>query len=278
MDLLGVPDADRDAVLATLPDPDRDPQRWAHLHRHHSELFGSGPVAWPKLDGYFYVHLYLLALPTALARQRRLGIPEDVTRQTFADLGEKMRTYRLTNGVGGFDLQEWLVRHFRGTLYRLGRLQFERSTLDASACGGSAEPHGPADGEPVLDVHVPGDGPMPPALCDASFARAATFFPRYFPRATYRHVTCGSWLLDEQLAAHLPADSNIVRFQRRFSPFGDRPASDDILLFVFNTPLGTADLDRLPQDSTLRRAVVAHLRGGGRWRIGHGWAALDQHN
>ena len=86
--------------------------------------------------------------------------------------------------------------------------------------------------------------------------------------------TCGSWLMDEQLAEYLPSDSNILRFQRRFtidsgwSVQGD----DDVVRFVFGQLPDT--LDELPQRTTLQRAVVQHLRDGRHWYIRQGWLAL----
>ncbi|NGN62572.1 DUF5596 domain-containing protein [Streptomyces sp. A7024] len=281
--LLAVPEADRTAVLTTLPDPIRTPTLWQALLHCHRALFTDARVNWPNAPSslgaagrYFYVHLYVLALPLTLEWQHRYGIPADVTRATLTDLGAKLVTHRRAHGTGGLDRQTWLVRHFRGTLHRLGRLQFERTTLDATACGGKAEESGgPEDGAPVLDVHIPADGPLPPAHCDTSFTTARDFYAHHFPATPYPHATCHSWLLDTQLAAHLPTDANILRFQHRFHLFGDRPVcDDDILEFVFGTPPGTADLTRLPQHSTLQRAIVAQLRSGGHWRLGHGWADL----
>ncbi|MBK3545484.1 acyltransferase domain-containing protein [Streptomyces sp. MBT60] len=290
MDLLAVPAQDREPVAAGLPDPARDPARWEALVRCHQQLYAdpgpdtpstvpdwpTAPAALGSVGRYFYVHLYLLALPHALERQRRLGIPDDIVAATFADLGAKLTTYRLGHGTGGFDRQGWIVRHFRGTLHRLGRLQFERGVLDAGASGGdAAAAGGPAHGDPVLQVHIPGDGPLDPAGCEASFAAAREFQARHFPGAPHRHGTCHSWLLDRQLADHLPAGSNILAFQRRFTAFGARPVGDDdVLEFVFHTPPGTADLDRLPQTTTLHRALVRHLRTGGHWRTAHGWTEL----
>ncbi|MFD4025986.1 acyltransferase domain-containing protein [Streptomyces sp. NPDC058576] len=290
MDLLAVPGPDREEVAAGLPDPGRDPARWEALVRCHQQLYADpGPGApsaapdWPTApaalgsDGrYFYVHLYVLALPQALDRQRRLGIPDDVVAATFADLGAKLTTYRLGHGTGGFDRQRWIVRHFRGALHRLGRLQFERGVLDADASGGdAAAAGGPAHGDPVLQVHIPEDGPLDRAGCDASFAAAGEFQARHFPGGRHRHATCSSWLLDRQLADHLPESSNILAFQRRFATFGARPVGDDdVLEFVFHAPPGTADLDRLPQRTTLHRSLVRHLRSGGHWRTAHGWTDL----
>ncbi|MFD0555163.1 acyltransferase domain-containing protein [Streptomyces rectiviolaceus] len=231
MRLLAVPAEDHGRVLATLPDPARAPARWQALRHCHRALFSqSAPApretAWPDAPAalgeagrYFYVHLYLLALPLALERQRRLGIPDDIVAATFADVGAKMITYRLAHRTGGFDRQRWVMRHFRGTLHRLGRLQFERTTLDTAALGGPPGPDGPADGERVLSVHIPEDGPLTPARCAASLRAARDFFTQHFPDETVQFATCSSWLLDDQLAAYLPPPSNILHFQRRFTRF-----------------------------------------------------------
>ncbi|RFU83686.1 hypothetical protein DY218_26480 [Streptomyces triticagri] len=291
--LLAVPAEDRAPVLATLPDPVRSPALWEALRHCHRTLFAeSGPAprdtVWPDAPArlgaagrYFYVHLYLLALPTALERQRRLGVPETVVAATFADVGAKAATYRLAHGTGGFDRQLWAMRHFRGTLHRLGRLQFERTTRPAAASGGAPRRDGPAPGETVLDVHIPEDGPLTPGACDASLRSARAFHDRHFAAApTARFATCSSWLLDDQIAAYLPPYSNIVRFQRRFTRYADGPgaerpvADDDILQFVFHTPPGTTDLGRLPRHTTLQRAVLHHLDTGAHWYRPTGWTRL----
>lgn len=285
MRLLAIPAEDRGPVLASLPDPVRTPRLWQALRSCHGALFAADEPApqWPAAPAglgaagrYFYVHLYLLALPHALERQYRLGVPSDVVAATFADVGAKLASYRRGHRTGGFDRQAWVTRHFRGTLHRLGRLQFERTRLDAAAAGGAAAPGGPADGEPVLGVHVPGDGPMRPADCADSLRSAREFAARYLPGQRYRYATCSSWLLDDQLVEYLRPEANILHFQRRFTRFGSRPVGDDdVLEFVFGAPPGTADLDRLPQDTTLQRALVRHLRTGRHWHVAHGWTTLD---
>ncbi|MFI5855343.1 acyltransferase domain-containing protein [Streptomyces parvulus] len=207
MTLSAVPPEHRAPVLATLPDADRHPLVLRALLACHRSLFGEpGPpparLAWPHapsgagdLGRYFYLHLFLLALPAALERQRRHGIPGDVVEATFADVGGKMTVRRHGPGTGGFDRQRWVVRHFRGTLHRLGRLQFERARLDTAATGGGPGPDGPAHGDAVLDVHVIGDGPLTPGLCTASFEEARAFYARHFPAYRHRHAVCSSWLL-----------------------------------------------------------------------------------
>lgn len=89
---------------------------------------------WPVLNsalgadaGLFYLLVLLAGLPQTRAVHRERGIPADVVRATMADAllhGDKhCRRYGrfgLAPSVAG----GWLRRHFRGELYRLGRLQF----------------------------------------------------------------------------------------------------------------------------------------------------------
>lgn len=165
--------------------------------------------------------------------------------------------------------------HFRGLLYALGRLQFERSKLGnrtGRAVAAAGLSYGP--GDPVLSVHIPAFyGPITPEACDASFMRAKGFFARHFPETVYAIATCHSWLLDEQLAEYLPEHSNIIRFQQRFRQ-AYRPDDDDeaIIHFVFRRTL--RDLAQLPQRNSMERAVVAHIRSGRHWHGGAGWLAL----
>jgi hypothetical protein len=246
LEFLGVPPEDVPLVLAAPGGPE--------VREYCRELLESTePVAWPDVDGYFYVRVFLAALPAVRARHAEWGVPAAISRATLSDLGNKMAIYRRTYGVGGLDRQSWLTRHFRGTLFRLGRLQFDM--LGA-----------------VLDIHIPEDGPLTPAACDESLRAARPFFARHFGR-TYDRAICRSWLLDDQLAGYLSDDSNIIRFQRRFAPTGQVEDGDhDIVEFVFRRH--PADLSELPQRTALQRAVVQHLRGGGHWHITSGVTPL----
>ncbi|MFE9610561.1 acyltransferase domain-containing protein [Streptomyces sp. NPDC006012] len=226
---------------------------------------------------YFLAYVFLGAVPHVRAYHRDRGIPADVSRHTLADLGRAMAVYRRQHGHGGVQASDWLVRHFRGTLYQLGRLQFERTALgDQAACWITESGHPVSPGDPVLALHVPDfSGPLTPAACDRSLARAREFFARYFAEERHRIAVCHSWLLDPQLRRYLPADSNIVRFQQRFRPTHEdtEPSDADPVRFVFGDP--DLPVDDLPRRTSVERAVVDHLRAGGHWYLGHGWCALN---
>ncbi|MGW2688999.1 acyltransferase domain-containing protein [Streptomyces sp. NPDC001414] len=240
------------------------------------ELAAAAPAA---LDGYLLVHAFVAALPHARDRHRARGVPADVSRHTLADLGRTMALHRGRHGRGGLSAVQaaWLVRHFRGDLFQLGRLQYERARLgERTARAISVAPAGPAGsaapGLPCLNLHIPDHrGPLTPAACDRSLALAREFFPRHFPEERYETATCHSWLLDPQLRRYLRADSNIVRFQDRFRPGREdtEPVDTTVVQFVFGAPdLPVADL---PRRTSVERAVGDHLRSGGHWYLGHGW-------
>lgn len=238
------------------------------------------PLELPRLpeDGgaaarFFYVLVFLAALPYTQAFHRERGIPRDVSRRTLADLGRNIAAYRGQNDIGGVIAPGWLKGHFRGEIYQLGRLQFQRARLGrrtGTAIAEAGMPVGP--GSPSLEVHIPGlFGPITPEACDRSVALAREFFPAHFPEETYRVAVIHSWTLDPQLRDYLPADANLIRFQDRFRRGYPQTEPDDLdaIRFVFTRP--GRPLDEQPRDTTLQRAIADHVRAGGHWHGGNGW-------
>ncbi|MEU3982770.1 acyltransferase domain-containing protein [Streptomyces sp. NPDC026672] len=229
------------------------------------------------LGDHFPVYVFLAALPHTRAYHETRGIPAEISRRTLADLGRNMAVHRRRLGRGGIHAVDWLTRHFRGELYHLGRLQFERAPLGERTASALAARAGldAVPGAPCLNIHIPDfHGPLTPGACDRSVAWAREFFPRHFPEERNTVAVCHSWLLDRQLARHLPADSNIVRFQERFHVAWEdtEPADDMPVRFVFGDP--GAAVGELPRRTSVERAVGDHLRAGGHWYMGHGWFAL----
>lgn len=293
LSLAGVSADDAAAVIATRPDLDRSPAlRWLLSRCSAFILKGIGdagapqvllpqlPAALGTVGRCFPAHLFLAVAPATLEWQRRRGIPEETSWAIFADLGRQMAIYRDVNRVAGVEEPWWLMLHLRGLIYEFGRLQFNLVRL-----GTGSLPPGNWYGEAghlgtgfrpdddALGMHIPETGPLTPASCDESLAAARAFFDRYFPSPTRRVATCESWLLDDQLAAYLPAWSNIIRFQRRFTLTPTWTSADkDIAQFVFQRAEG--DLAGVPQRTALQRAIVTHLHSGRHWRLRCGWLKL----
>lgn len=278
---LRVPDEAIAEIASSAPAPRDEPEAWWLLERLYDGLVEAPglPPPWPApvpasdpLSRYFHLYAFLAAVPHVRALHTDRGISEEVTWDTLGDLGVQVGTFIDRHGRPGFDGAMWVWPHFRGTYFRLGRLQFEATTA-TFASGASANGARFSAGDPVVGVHIPPVGPLTPTSCEEAFERAGTFFARHFPEHPYRAATCTSWLLDEQLADYLPDTSNIVAFQRRFDVVGDRRNGDeDILRFAFGYL--PASLDDLPQRTAVERAVVRHLKDGGHWRIREGWLEL----
>ena len=259
---LGIPAPQVDDALAVLVER---PELTAALDHQVGRLvaaIGTLDVPdWPAgLDAgteRFQLLALLSTVPAIRAWFDAHGVPAEVTRDSLGDLGEKLRNYGIaTTGV------DWLTMVVTGRVFALGRLQFEPDTT---------VPH---TGEPAFGVHIPELGPLDAAGCDASFARASAFFESVLGDTTTRAFVCHSWLMDDQLARYLPAESNILRFQRRFelvdTPETDAPRDNvthgdtAVAKFVFRRPL--AELPAIAPASRLERAVIEHLAAGGHWR------------
>ncbi|MBO0826597.1 MAG: DUF5596 domain-containing protein [Streptosporangiales bacterium] len=277
---LDVPAEDTEEIVAALPDPDKQPELWWLLERTHHMLVADmggfspmdgGPTLPYELGAtarYFYVYVYLSTMPAVRRFHAAHDIPDDVAWATHRDLGEKVAVHRRKYGVGGMDTQFWFTLHQRGVIYRLGRLQFNLARKERNQGGLYLD-------QPLLGTHVPElGGPMTPEACDASFEAARPFFDRHFPEHCARVAVCTSWLLDPQLAEYLPEKSNIVSFMRRWRIIDEvlEPADASMLEFVFRRD--EQPLDELPRDTTLERAVVAHLKAGRHWRTPTGWLTL----
>jgi hypothetical protein len=280
MKRLDVPIQAFDEVIESTPRPETDPEAWWILERLYRELAGEAPVdavLWPTpmwTDAPLGRFLHLYVFLAAVDRVRRLhaarGIPDEISWGSLGDLGLQVDRYRREYGICGFNTAFWMTDHFRGRIFRLGRLQYEFAEIDFDTA--ATDPVG--RGDDILGVHIPALGPLDPHACDRSLHHAAAFFARHFPERPVKYGTCASWLLDEQLKDYLPGTSNIVRFQDRFTHFADwsRPGDEDVVRFVFGQL--PASLDTLPRESTLQRAVLEHLEAGKHWRIRHGWLEL----
>ena len=132
-----------------------------------------------------------------------------------------------------------------------------------------------APDNPILAVHIPGGDALSPVAVTDSFAKARTFFTRYFPAYRPCAFTCDSWLLDPQLGDYLQPDSNILTFQRMFSVV-PLPRANDHQHFerIFHVPI-----DRITdqsRDTLLKRAVFEHVEKGKSWRVAGGFISYDE--
>ena len=245
---------------------------------HHAGQFGVWPGTVYWLRNYICGDLYTLGRLEYMIRPFRGAV------RAFRHRGTRAVVALAADG-SLFDGEGLAVRSEAANTWRAELWQG-----DGRVCGFPVSPHGHAvqreialpleewdqalsPGEAMLEVHIPGGGQMTPASCGASMRQAREFFPRYFPHKTFAGFSCGSWILNPQLAQIYRPDSNMVLWQRELYlypiPSGDRSG----LVFVFGKD--DIDLDTAPRDTSLRRALLDHMAAGGRL-IGGGMFSLDE--
>ena len=178
--------------------------------------------------------------------------------------------YKKKHAEWGYSQAMWSARYFNGELYALGRLQFEIGYYHLPALKGLLAP-----GDPVLFIHIPARGKLDDEACGQSFRSAAEFFPRHFPEHKFKAFVCQSWMLSRQLEQLLPADSNLVRFFRRFRPV-ERPDATDRQMWERVFGRYYEQLSDAPSDTALQRVILRYIGGGGQWQDGAGYILREE--
>ncbi len=212
---------------------------------------------WAGTDGQRNLLSILYMCEGLAQRYQELGIPEEILLDTLGDIGRWLEVWSDIKGEMYLGELCWLQWHFRMKLFKLGRLQFLRgfAKQDIPEAGVS-------QGDPVMEIHIPNEGPLVPEACDASILQALEFFPKFYPEHTFSVFTCHSWLLDDTLKTLLPEGSNILRFQNRFIPVA-RHCGDDLLGFVFGWQTTRGQVKYRPAETGLEKAIKAHIRKNG---------------
>jgi len=236
-----------------------------------------------RLGRYFFFYLFALDAPAARDHLDAVGFPRDVIDRSFAVLARHCATHLRKWGVIGVDAGWWMLPVLRGELVQVGSLQYHRMHLGVGSLSPSPwySPQESAElgvgfrhGDPSIGVHIPQQTDLTPLVLDHSIAEARELLGDAWPVDQRRLATCQTWMLDDRLGEYLAPTSNIVAFQSRFTLLARWQEDDeDVREFVFRRP--NTDLDDLPQNTSLERAVVRVLREGHHWRNRTGWFDFD---
>lgn len=188
------------------------------------------------------------------------GIGEDVFYETMYSMTVCCQVCFERVGIYGIDQQtyrRWQRYVLDGTLFRLGRLEFQLKveSTDIEINGVRA----PA-GTTVLSVHIPRYLPLDEAECERSYAWAREFFREHYGMERCVFV-CHSWLLHPWMQEVLPETSAIVRFQKKFKLLSVEQNVQSAVNWIF-PGYADKDISEYPADTSLRRAAIARIKAG----------------
>lgn len=225
-------------------------------------------------DGFGTLAFVLAASCETRRRYREKGLPDSVFLDTLGCLPRFMREVHAKTGRWGFDRGFWVWRQISGCLFRLGTLEYEycEAHMAIPLPNGKVLPVQ----TPVLYVHIPSDAALDKDSLDETYQSARNFFDLHRKTVCERYGTpqtalCDSWLLAPALTELLPPDSGIRRFASGYSLFASDPNDEEFYNWLYGKK---EPPERLPQDTSLQKAVKKYLMEGK--NVGSGSGILKQ--
>ena len=188
----------------------------------------------------------------------RLGISEEIYYHTMGCFPRFLEEYREIYGTYGFDKTSWTVRMVSCTLFRIGELEYELVRQED---------------RPLISIHIPSDARLERPLLRQSWLRARQVLGRAFPEYAEAPMYCHSWLLSPVLKELLPAGSRILTFQSGFDIHPMPNASLSFLRWIAKQP--DTSPESIPENTSLQRALKAHLLQGKEFPFGKGFLRRD---
>ncbi len=236
-----------------------------------SERFGKNEY---ELD----LLLILNSLPTLHQKYREKGISDEVFYDTADDIRCKINECVENKGVVGTFVADWYDRFFKLTCFAYGRFQYEVMTYSGEdfvlSCGKVLK-----NGDYYINMHIPSSGiPLTDDVRIASYRSAYPHFKSLFADGV-AIFGCSSWLLYPRHKEFLPEGMNLLKFMGDFEMITaeETPGEFHDRWRVFGRYTDLPD-DRLPMDTTLRRAYAEWLQAGNPAGCGFGVFAFDGQN
>ena len=239
-------------------------------YRNNKSLFCSNKESFfaeiIKQENYRQQFLYYyckMACETYEQYQKK-KIGDEIFWDTFSDISLWCEECREKYGEYGLQEYGWLWRHIEMTIFRLGRLQFERMESEWEFWYKNQQV---CKGDTVISIHIPKGGKLEKEDCRRSFELGKKFWGRAYP------YLCHSWLLYPGLKELLDPDSNILQFQKFFEllqvDYVFREGEERIFDCLMEDP------EKYPENTSLQRNARKYLMQGGRLGSGLGVIAAD---
>lgn len=221
--------------------------------------------------------LFYICLTEELREKyREAGFPEHMYDTAIEDMYTKAKECVDVYGIWGIFSPGWFYSIFHLRVFGMGRLFYNTGEYKGEdmTIGGRTV----TQGDLYISIHIPSSGkPFDKASRLASYEMAYYFFKDAF-EGKEPLFRCGTWLLNPANRELLGEKSNIVSFMDDFRLVAtyDNPTNSS-LWRVFGAAHELPP-EKLPRDTSLRRAYADHLARGNTFDGGIGFFVFDPVN
>ncbi len=238
-----------------------------------------------KLPSIDVLSATALSLATAKLRFAERGMSEEIFFDTMSDIkiwGEDCRRH-----FGEIGLREinWIRLHIACRIFKIGRLQYQKSRyyLSAHAFGVISF------GQKCFNIHIPRGGRLDREACVDSLRRAVDVFSKCFPKIRRDVMMCHSWLLGKPNACFIKKGSNIADFANLFEIVGETDRACDHFRWIFDINIADRvlqdnkrkkgfyyDLSEYSPNTSLQEGAKQYIMSGGQLKDGKGVIFVDK--
>ena len=205
------------------------------------------------------------------AQYAKRGLDDALWVGAMSDLKWKLIECHLIRGVWGTFVADigWFSRWYNLTRFAFYRLQFELTTFK-----NEYEKNGVklTKDSKAINIHIPRTGtPLDHGEVEKAYAMAKEFYKDEFGDEPMVFV-CSSWLLFPENDIILHERSNIRKFMADFDIFSSGyydEIRDSVFWRIFDCSEDTP-MEKVPQDSFVKRAYKVHIEKGGKLGYGTG--------
>lgn len=156
----------------------------------------------------------------------------------------------------------------KGNLIQIGRLQYEIGVKNFDKLDKCFQ-----EKHQYIYIHIPRGDNLNEQEVDESFKLADEYIKKYYPELDGQMLAfyTQTWLLSPEVKEILPFDSNIVKFQEKFTIVEYEENIGDFLNFVFDEVLGRVQYSELPEKTILQRELKKKILNGDKLHLGLGF-------
>ena len=195
------------------------------------------------------------------------GYPLSVWKTCMQDIYYKVVECKMIYGVCGVSVNYWFKGFFQCTRFAFEKLQFELVEMPFAYQNDEIDVK---EKEPVIKVHIPRTGGRLERNGQLlAYQRADEYFRKHFGLKKVIFIL-DSWFLFPEMKNFVSPQSNLGMFIADYTimDWGYFEDFSKISWRIYDTP--ETDLEKLPQNTSLQKKYLQHIKNGGKSGWGYG--------